>query len=139
MSLNTLLQKMSDLARTNKLELSIATSMQAVTADRIFNQGKAADNSDIGSYSDGYLKTRINKNYPSSRKVILQATRQMTNDWSVISIDSGVGLGFKNSFNADKSEWVENTYNKPIFKHTDKEIAQINELINIEVRKIING
>jgi len=130
---------MNALAKTNKMEVSVATSMLAVTADRIFVQGKDADNTEIGTYSPGYLKTRIRKNYPSSNKVILQAERQMVNDWSVINTEEALGLGFKNQFNADKSGWVEETYDKPIFKHTQDELDTLQKLLDKEVKRILNG
>lgn len=132
-----LIVKMNALAKTNKFEVSVATSMLAVTADRIFTQGLDANNSQIGTYSKGYLKTRIKDNYPSSTKVILQATRQMVNDWSVISSGSSLGLGFKNQTNADKSEWVEATYDKSIFKHTKNELGTLNKLIDKEIKKLL--
>lgn len=139
MSLKALVKKMNALAKTNALELSMATSMQAVTADRIFNQGKAADGSDIGTYSKPYLKTRVKKGYPSSSKVILQAERQMVNDWSVINAGKTLGLGFKNTTNADKSEFVEKTYKKPIFEHTKAELKLIDDLLGKGIKKILNG
>ena len=128
---------MNALAKTNKMELSIATSMLAVTADRIFAQGKDASSAQIGTYSKGYLKTRIKDNYPSSTKVILQATRQMANDWSVISTGNSLGLGFKNQTNADKSGWVEETYDKKIFEHTKDEINTIDKLIDKEIKNAL--
>ena len=130
---------MNILTKTNSLERSIATSMLVVTADRIFDKGKDASNLDIGKYSKEYLKQRRKQGYPSSTKVILQATRQMANDWSVIQTGKQLGLGFKNSANADKSEWVEATYEKDIFKHTENEKQAINKLVEKEVKKIING
>lgn len=138
MSLESLVKRMNSLTKTKRLELSVATSMQAVTADRIFNRGEAADNS-TEEYSASYLKQRIKNGYPSSKKVIFQATRQMANDWSVIPVEVGVGLGFKNSSNADKSEWVEDTYDKPIFEHTKQELKIIDKLISKEIKKILNG
>lgn len=130
---------MKVLQKTNKMELAVATSMLAVTSDRIFTQGKDANNSEIGNYSKGYLKQRQKEGYSSSKKVILQATRQMVNDFSVISNSNSLGLGFKNQFNADKSEWVEDTYDKDIFKHTQEEKDTLNKLVDKEVSKILNG
>ena len=52
----------------------------------------------------------------------------MRNDWTVIINDKDLGLGFKNTFNADKSRFVEKTYKKDIFAHTNTEINKINEL-----------
>jgi hypothetical protein len=119
------------------MELSVATSMLAVTADRIFSQGNDAANSQIGDYSLGYLKTRVKNNYPSSRKVILQATRQMANDFSVISSGRVLGLGFKNKANAEKSEWVEATYKKDIFRHTNGEKDTLGKLVDSEIKRIL--
>jgi hypothetical protein len=113
--------------------------MLAVTADRIFAQGKDASNNPIGVYSKDYMKQRAKMNYPGSRKVILQATRQMANDWSVISSGDLLGLGFKNKANADKSEYVEATYKKPIFKHTEEEKKQIDALVSKKIKEILNG
>ncbi|MFY0654987.1 MAG: hypothetical protein JXQ96_23350 [Cyclobacteriaceae bacterium] len=139
MSIKKLVKRMNVLTKTNLLERSIATSMIVATADRIFNQGKDANNTGIGTYSSEYLKQRRKDGYPNSTKVILQATRQMVNDWSVINIGKQLGLGFKNAVNADKSEWVEATYKKDIFKHTENEKQAINKLVDKEVKKIING
>lgn len=130
---------MNVLAKTNVIERTVASSMLATTADRIFGQGKDASNTQIGTYSLGYQKTRIRKGYPNSTNVILQATTQMANDWSVIQSGQGLGLGFKNQTNADKSGWVEETYSKNIFAHTDQEKKVINALVQKTVSKIING
>jgi hypothetical protein len=113
--------------------------MLATTADRIFDKGKDKTGGEIGRYSKAYLKQRVKNNYPNSTKVILQATRQMSNDWSVINKGDTIGLGFKNSVNADKSEWVEATYNKEIFEHTESEKQAINKLVDKTIKKIING
>jgi len=137
MSMKSLIAKMNALAKTNKMETSVATSMLAVTADRVFDQGKDASDSEIGTYSESYLKTRQKNNYPSSTKVILQATRQMANDWSVISNNNSLGLGFKNQTNADKSGWVEDTYKKPIFKHTKEELNLLQRLLDKEIKRIL--
>lgn len=130
---------MNRIAKTNEVEVFVATNMLAVTADRIFTQGKDASNNAIGIYSLEYMKQRRRMNYPSSSKVILQATRQMANDWSVISAGNVLGLGFKNSANADKSEWVESTYEKEIFKHTNEELKQIDLLIGKKIKQLLNG
>ena len=132
---------MNALVKTNRLELSIASSMQTSTADRIFNQGKAADGSGIGTYSDGYLKTRAKRGLSGSKVILISGEFQtgMKDDWSVINTGNKVGLGFKNDFNGDKSEWVEETYSKVIFDHTTAELAQIDTLVDKEVKKILNG
>ena len=139
MSLNSLLKRMKTLENTRKAEIFMAQSMLAITSDRIFTKGKDSNNSEIGKYSLGYQKQRVKEGYPNSSKVILQATRQMVNDWSVVPTRDGIGLGFKNQHNADKSGWVEDTYGKDIFKHTPQEIKTATARFNQAVKKIING
>ena len=117
----------------------MATSMLATTSERIFQKGLDAKNTEIGKYTIPYVKERVKEGYSPSRKVILQNTRQMVNDFSVITGKESVGLGFKNQFNADKSGYVEDTYNAEIFKHTESEEDLAIKLFNTEVKKIING
>jgi len=112
----------------DKLLRTVAVTMQAVTSERIFNQGKDMNNAQIGSYSDSYIKQRVKKGLGSNRKVVVTFTGQLQNDWSVVQDGSVVGLGFKNSVNADKAKFVEETYNKIIFEHTIQETKQVNEL-----------
>lgn len=141
MSLKGLVKKMNRIAKTNEVEVFVATSMLATTADRIFTQGKDASNALISDegYSTEYMKQRRRMNYPKSGKVILQATRQMVNDFSVISTGSELGLGFKNSANTDKSHWVEDTYDKEIFEHTKEELKQIDLLTGKKIKQLLNG
>lgn len=127
------------MAKSDQLERRVATTMLAVTADRIFSEGKNATGAAIGDYSAGYMRQRQRMNYPASTKVILQATRQMVNDWSVISDGSSLGLGFKNKTNAEKSEWVEQTYGQAIFKHTKQERKLLNDLMAKEINRWLKG
>ena len=61
----------------------------------------------------------------------------MANDFSVINTGAELELGFKNSANADKSEYVETTYSKDIFKHTKSEIDTLNKLLDAGIKKIL--
>ena len=117
----------------NAIDREVALKMLGVTTDRIFTLGKDANNSNIGTYSEGYIKTRKRKGKGSSSKVTLQFTQQMRNDFSVVQSGKNLGLGFKNSKNADKSRFVEDTYNKEIFGHTPQEIV----ILEKEYGKII--
>lgn len=139
MSVQSLLKKMQILEKTNRIERKMAVDMLQVTAKRIFDDGKDANNSQIGTYSEGYLKQRRKDGYPNSKKVILQATTQMFNDFSVINTGQTVGLGFKNQKNAEKSKWVEDTYDKKIFYSTKQERIQANEIFSEYVSQLLNG
>ena len=139
MSLERTLKRMQILAKTNRAELAMVASMKATITARIFEKGLDANNSSIGTYTPSYIKQRQKQNYPNSSKVILQATKQMLSDWSIINTGKRLGLGFKNSFNAEKSEWVESTYKTEIFSSTKDEAKLAVKIFSEEVTKIING
>ena len=104
----------------------IAVSLLPVIHDRIHVQGRAADGSQIGLYSQGYMKTRQRLNRGPDRKVILSLRRQMENDMSVVAAsEKSYGIGFKNAENYRKSQYVENTYKKPIYSLTQDERSLI--------------
>lgn len=108
---------------------------------RIFQQGKAADDSQIGVYSTkpasiskknqakntgqtyfkrGYAeyKSAIGKN-PGF--VILRDKDQMMADYGLQGSTGEYGFGFQNQFNADKSGWNEDHFDKSIFALSEKE------------------
>jgi hypothetical protein len=90
---------------------------------RIHQEGKASDGSQIGTYSNPYLKQRVN-NYKRSAdtKIIVSLTRQLENNWSVLETSNGYGIGFTNPFNADKLRWVEEGKGKVISELTTAEL-----------------
>lgn len=146
----------------------VATEVMPLMTKRIHQDGQAADGSQIGTYSNEYMKLRTgnygnskkvsrgkNKgklkdagtftkgaevgaarpkyNRSSDTKVIVSLTRQLENDWSVLETPKGYGIGFTNSFNADKLRWVEEVKGKNIGYLTQSEIdyafTRINELV----------
>ena len=123
----------------NKISRNVAALMIGETKNRIFTKGLASDNSAIGKYSAGYLKTRIRKGKTASSKVILQFEPRMVNDFSVIESGGKVGLGFTNDTSTDKSFWVENTYGKSIFDHTPGETTRVIKFYNQQTKRILNG
>ena len=135
--LKPLIAKLNILIKTDKAEKRVITSMLTAIKFRIFTDGKDATGSQIGKYSDGYMKQRQKKNYTSSNKVILQATKSMIGDWSIVSEGNKIGLGFKNSENTKKSFWVEETYSKEIFDQTKDEDDKLALLWDEEVRRIL--
>lgn len=136
--LKGLIKKLDILAKTDKIERRVFQTMLGVTSERIFSKGLDANNSEIGKYSKGYIKTRAKNNLGTSSKVILQFKGTMVNDFSLIVDGNTYGLGFKNTLNADKSRWVEDTYDKEIFKHTQEEEQLVNDLFVQEVKKVLN-
>jgi hypothetical protein len=99
--------KLATPASVDTLLRDISTNMLRETKARIHEQGKNASGSQIGTYSPTYIKTRVKKNRGTSSKVILSLSGQMENDYKVIPVQGGYGLGFSNSLNADKAQGLQ--------------------------------
>lgn len=106
--------------------------------ERIHEQGKASDGAQIGTYSSGYMREREKNNRSKDTKVIVSLTRQLENDYHVIATQRGYAIGFNNSLNFDKSQWVEANQKKIIFNTTaeekdyilDRAVELVNDAIN---------
>ena len=123
-------------AQADSLLREIATSMLGVTQKRIHEQGRKADGSQIGSYSDNYLKLRERNNLGTDRTVILFFTGQMQNDYKVVPLsDTEYGLGYDNKLNADKADWAEERFGK-IFALTDEELNDVRTIVQAYLDKV---
>jgi hypothetical protein len=118
--LKELAGRMLTLQEADSLLREISTTMLAITRERIHEEGLKADGSNIGEYSDSYLKLREANALGSEKKVKLFFTGQMQNDYTVVDIsDTEYGLGFQNKLNADKADWAENgTTDATVKEHT---------------------
>lgn len=90
--------------------LAIASSVLAGVHYRIHTLGKRANGSDIGTYSNQYLKTRERFNRGSDKRIILSLHRQMELDFTVVAKGQSIGLGFLNSTNFEKATALEKRY-----------------------------
>lgn len=97
----------------DKLVRSVTSTAAGMIRQRVHVEGINSSGSDIGSYSSAYLKYRQKKwNRDGSSRVILSASRQMENDLALTIADPikttrGYAVGFKNRFNADKAQWLQ--------------------------------
>jgi hypothetical protein len=150
--------QLSALADKDKLLRGLAAGILPVVKTRVHEQGLDATESPIGTYSPGYMKVRtgdfnspvitrgkkkgeVRPNYNRSRdtKVIGSLTRQMENDLSVIETPDGYGLGYKNEFNFQKSQWLEETYKKKIWQLTPTELSMVGEYAAEYSTRELNG
>lgn len=142
---------------TQKIILKGLNSILAVQEERIHRKGLAGDGGKIGKYSTnpvsiskknqarntgqtyfpgGYAEYKRKIGF-SGGSVNLENTGQMKQDYSVIPLDGGGGLGFKNPKNADKSEYVEDHFKKDIYVPTKQEEELFDKIINFEIDKIL--
>lgn len=140
-SFNDLLRGLNEVTRDSKIVRTSLTSVLPVHKKRIFEQGSATSGARIGTYGTkkisiakknqarntghtvfpgGYAqyKSEVGKN-PGF--VNLDNTSQMKQDYGMQVSGKDVAFGFQNSFNAQKSGWMEDKYKKDIFALTDKE------------------
>jgi hypothetical protein len=130
--------KLLKLADKENLPRILAFDTIDLMTKRIHIDGKDSKEGEIGSYSNGYLELRKRKyNRSADPKVIISLTRQLENDWSVIATSKGYGVGFKNTLNFNKSQWVENTYKKKIFALSPTEEKKLSEIIAENVSNVL--
>lgn len=115
----------------------IAFDLVAKMTERIHDKGTGSDGAPISAkgYSSSYLKTRQSKfNRTADPKVIISLTRQLENDWSVVAIQGGYGIGFKNTFNYQKAGWMHDLFGDRIFNLSEEEKTyaqeRFKELVN---------
>lgn len=117
----------------DKLLRTIATSLLPEVKHRIHVEGKAADGSEIGTYKDSYMPTRIKFNRGDSRKKIYSLTSQMENSFVVIADGVRYGLGFidiapdsrrigKSISSSQKVKYNEGRDGKKVYALTGEEI-----------------
>ena len=160
-------KKLQALANPEYLLRPVCLELVDTMTKRIHVDGKASDDSQIGTYSDGYMKVRTGKfatnevfkkgkqkgqkkstgvftkgknkgkarpnyNRTDDTKVVISLSRQLENDWTVTPTEKGYGIGFLNEHNFDKSQHVQETYDKRIFDLTEGEqkyaLDRFNEL-----------
>lgn len=153
--ISSLVQRLNNEIRSEKnMRIALSTTL-AIHKPRIFERGETAGGSKIGKYSTkkasiskksqardtgktyfkgGYseYKSDVGKN-PGF--VILRNTDQMYADYGIVSSGNGFGFGFQNEFNANKSGWNEDHFNKDIFQLNDKEIEVVTNTLTALVFK----
>lgn len=154
-----ILDELNAMIHADKVMRIAVSSVLAEQKKRIYQNGLASNGSKIGTYSTkpasisrknqagstgktyfkgGYAeyKSLVNRN-PGF--VILRNTDQMMLDHGMFVLVPGseYGIGFNNEFNFDKSEWVENHFNKDIFDATDSEDELLERVFFDELDKIL--
>ncbi len=150
------IKKVNDAIRSDKAIRTGIQTVLAVQKQRIFTKGQDGQESQIGTYSTNPISISKKKQVRNTGKtyfpggyaeyksltgrnpsiVNLQDAGQMAQDYSfhILSGDS-YGLGFNNSFNYEKSQWMERKYDKPIFQQSNPEGEILTRVIEQEIGK----
>lgn len=118
------------------------TTVLAIHKPRIFESGQDAKKQKIGTYSTKPIsisknaqsrntgKTYFKGGYSEYKSAVgknpgfvnLRNTDQMQMDYQLIVDGDKYGFGFQNNTNFNKSQWLQDKYDKDIFDLTDQEI-----------------
>lgn len=134
----------------DRLIRTIATDALAEIKNRIHSQGEKADESQIGTYTNPYLKRRQKKPYnrTGDTKIIFSLTRNMETQFSVIATPKGYGLGWLDSgggsglskgkvSNFDKANFLEQRFGK-VYSLTSKEKEQVKKTTEEFLKQSLN-
>lgn len=144
-----LITKINSAIRSERNLRVALTTVMAVHKPRIFEQGKDASNSKIGTYGTNPIsiakknqarqtgKTTFKGGYAEYKRdigknpgfVILRNTDQMMMDYGIVQSGTNFGFGFQNEANGNKSIWATDKYDKDIFQLSDQEVDLLGNVL----------
>jgi hypothetical protein len=140
--LTAIMNKIERVVKSDQTNRTALTTVLAQHKKRIFNDGKAADGSQIATYSTNPIsiskknqarntgKTYFKGGYGEYKSAIgknpgfvnLRNTDQMMMDYGLVVSGDDYGLGFQNEINYNKSQWMEEKFKKEIFEPSDADL-----------------
>lgn len=154
---DALIAQLNRMMQTDRIMVAALSTVLAGQKKRIFQEGKDASSSKIGTYSTKPIsiarknqsrntgKTYFKGGYREYKGLIgkgnntvnLRNTDQMMMDYGVHILGrKEYGLGFNNPFNFDKSEWNEERYDKEIFAESDADAKTFERVFEYELNRI---
>lgn len=135
------------------MRVSLSTVL-AIQKPRIFEQGQDSKKTKIGKYSTTPIsiskknqarntgKTYFKGGYAEYKSAIgknpgfvnLRNTDQMMMDYQLIVNGDRFGFGFQNHFNYEKSEWLQDKYDKNVFDLTEQELDILADTLKAQVQ-----
>jgi hypothetical protein len=132
------------------------TSVMAVHKPRIFEKGLDRNGSQIGVYSTTPISiskknqarqtghTYFKGGYDEYKRDIgknpgfvnLRNTDQMMQDYGIVGSGQSLGFGFQNKNNADKSQWLQDKYDRDIFDLSDGELEVLVTVLETKIASI---
>lgn len=151
-----LIQRINKAVRSDKAMRTALTSVLAIHKPRIFQTGKDAGKSKIGTYSTNPIsiakkdqarntgKTYFPGGYAEYKRAIgkggdvnFRNTDQMQMDYGIIANSGEFAFGFQNSENYNKSQWLQDKYDKDVFDLSEEELKILGDVHKAEVEKLL--
>lgn len=147
--------KINDAIRSPRVRKIALTTVLSVHKPRIFESGLDANGAKIGTYSTNPISIAKNRQARNTGKTYFQGgyseyktavgknpgyvnlrnTDQMMMDFGLIQNGDEFAFGFQNQENYNKSQWIQDKYDKGIFELSDKEIEMLVDALVYELNK----
>lgn len=151
-----LIQRINKAVKSEKAMRVALTSVLAEHKPRIFESGQDANKSKIGKYSTKPIsiarknqarntgKTYFKGGYAEYHQAIgkgsdvnFRNTDQMQMDYGIIQNGNQFGFGFQNNENYNKSQWLQDKFDKDVFDLTQRELDILGDIHLAEVEKLL--
>lgn len=151
-----LIDRVNKAVKSEKAMRIALTSVLAIHKPRIFQSGQDSNKSKIGTYSTNPIsiskknqarntgKTYFKGGYKEYKDAIgkggdvnFRNTDQMSMDYGIIQNGTEFGFGFQNEQNYNKSQWLQDKYEKDVFDLTEQELDLLGDVHKAEVEKLL--
>lgn len=154
--IDDLIKRITRAVKSEKAMRVALSSVLSIHKPRIFQSGQDSNKSKIGKYSTKPIsisrknqarntgKTYFPGGYAEYKSAIgkggdvnFRNTDQMQMDYGIIQNGSEFGFGFQNSFNFEKSQWLQDKYGKDVFDLSEQELNVLGDVHLAEVEKLL--
>jgi hypothetical protein len=151
-----LIKRINNAVRSDKAMRTALTSVMSKHKPRVFQSGLDAQGSQIGTYSTNPIsiskknqardtgQTFFPGGYAQYKQAIgkggtvnFRNTDQMQMDYQIIAQGGQFAFGFQNVENWNKSQWLQDKYDKDVFDLTDEELKILGDVHKAEVEKLL--
>lgn len=154
--LQAIVHKVKQAIRSDKVMRTSLTTVLAVHKPRIFQRGQDASNNKIGSYSTkkisisrkrqardtghtvfpgGYAQYK--RETGKGTTVNFRDTDQMMLDYGLIVSGDKYGFGFQNNENFNKSQWLQDKFDKTVFDLSDSERNILANTLKVQIEQAL--
>lgn len=129
-------ERINTVVRADKTMRTALTTVMAIHKPRIFEQGFSAKGVKIGTYSPATVK-RKREMGRNAAFVNLRDSDQMYADYGLLGSGQNFGFGFQNTFNYQKSQWMEQMYRTSIFDISKNEEEVLADTVVNQLREAL--
>lgn len=154
--IDDLIKRINAAIHSEKAMRIAVTSVLAIHKPRIFQSGQDSNKGKIGKYSTKKISisrknqardtghTYFKGGYDQYKREIgkggdvnFRNTDQMQMDYGIIQNGTEFAFGFQNAENYNKSQWLQDKYDKDVFDLTDQELNLLGDVHKAEVEKLL--